>query len=1283
MKPVSFYAAYILKKLWTFAAILLVVVAVSISVLRFSLPYMENQKHRVETWLSNQYGVELRIGQLSADWNQNGPTLVLKNVHLKQDQKSPIGLQISETLIELNFWESIMARQVQSQRFELNGLALSVNLALIQTSENEFPIVEAMQRLFLEQLHRFSISNSIVDVITQYDQQLIQIQQLSWINKANRHQGVGQLRVVELANNSATFTLDLYGGKDDLNGTFYARGEELDLSPWLNQLVRTQNQLTQSRGNFTFWAGIKQGRVENAQIELQKSEFAWTTPDARVEAAIVGGRIRAVPDSLGWKFNIDDLTFESQQRQLVTSWVGHIGRDGSSRISNVNSLDMGFLLPLLPLAVDKQTIEFVERLSPKAHIDNFAVSFGSSFLASVDFSQVQWNQVDSLPGLANITGRYVMNDEHGRLTVQGIAGKIQTDNVMDDNLLYENLYMDAYFEWHDRGLRIDVPEFNIEGDQFSLNQQFSYDTQDNQLALFTELDSLPISSVKKLFPNRFLDPQTKNYLVDALQDGQLASAQVLWQGALSEFPFANNQGVFQAKVDLTDSTLKFAPSWPALTELDIKLLFENEALFMRADKGQLMDVSLSKLSAQIPRLASNAVLSIQAQAHANSKDAVALINNSDLAESLGQALTEGIRLDGTLTTQLDLTIPLGEGDVVAAGSVALSGNSLTVPSLGISFDDVKGQVSFNNDLVTADDIVASLFSQPVTVSFQGRDGPAEAYLADIGLSGDWQLTPLLKTYQPSMSKYVNGNASWQAQTKLTLGGESYAYSFELSSQLKGVGSELPAPFTKDTGLTMPLSIIVSGQNQASNINLKLADNITFEGVLPHDTMQFSRAHLAIGADEAVGMGLGFSISANLPFVDFDAWFEAISVLVNNLPSSEAPMLSEPQRVYVNADSMLIAGQNIQQLELVAKHSTEDWLLEFNADQIRAEVIFYDDWLNRGIDIKADFIELADWQGEKNEGFQQANLQNLPPVNFACKSCKLFGKDLGRVDFSLSRSPKGMQIDNLRFNNTNGILYATGEWQMSDAGSKTQLQGELSSPDFGALLKGFGLDSGIKDSKANFDFNVSWDDAPHKFSLASLNGAVDWRLTDGYLSDVSDQGARLFSILSLQSLIRKLSLDFRDVFAKGFFYDKMDGSFQIVNGRADTRDTVIDGSAGEMVISGYADLSSQEINYLIEFAPNVTSSLPLLVYWMVNPATAIAALAIDQVLTEAKVISNVRYSVTGSFDEPVFTELDRKSKEVALPARTLPPVQSEPDKVHRELPDERVNLQINKGGDPRG
>ncbi|TMP65074.1 hypothetical protein CWC05_24215, partial [Pseudoalteromonas ruthenica] len=87
-------------------------------------------------------------------------------------------------------------------------------------------------------------------------------------------------------------------------------------------------------------------------------------------------------------------------------------------------------------------------------------------------------------------------------------------------------------------------------------------------------------------------------------------------------------------------------------------------------------------------------------------------------------------------------------------------------------------------------------------------------------------------------------------------------------------------------------------------------------------------------------------------------------------------------------------------------------------------------------------------------------------------------------------------------------------------------------------------STIKDSKASIGYQLQWNGAPYAVNMQSFAGEVTWELGEGHLAEISDQGARVFSLLSLDSLVRKLKLDFRDVFSKGFFYNKMQGSVQL-------------------------------------------------------------------------------------------------------------------------------------------
>ena len=94
------------------------------------------------------------------------------------------------------------------------------------------------------------------------------------------------------------------------------------------------------------------------------------------------------------------------------------------------------------------------------------------------------------------------------------------------------------------------------------------------------------------------------------------------------------------------------------------------------------------------------------------------------------------------------------------------------------------------------------------------------------------------------------------------------------------------------------------------------------------------------------------------------------------------------------------------------------------------------------------------------------------------------------------------------------------------------------------------------------------------------------LGKGHLSQVSDKGARIFSLFSLDSLVRKLSLDFTDVFGQGMYFNSFNGNLQIDNGVVKTTDTEMDAIAGNMKVRGYTDLTTESLNYDIRFVPQL-------------------------------------------------------------------------------------------------
>ncbi|WP_172449200.1 YhdP family protein [Bowmanella denitrificans] len=1248
MKKAVFYLSYIVRKLWTLSAILLVTLAVLLSLLRYSLPHMDSKKHWLEDYINQEYGTDLKIGSISAAWQGTGPAIVLRDVALNNQLDSPLQLNIRETQIQLDFWGSVTSGSLQSQRFNLDGLTLSLDIPRLESGDAEYPVVDALQALFLEQLQRFSVNDSDVFLANDQERQHIQIQQLSWLNKEQRHQGVGFMRVAELTRNSARFILDLRGGRDNLSGTFHADAKELDISPWLAQINPSQRELASSRLNFSMWAEIRDSQAISLQANLNDSQISFKG-EQPLNLKVASANLYAQPDSNGWRFSLQQAELLSNEEDsLIVDLSGHISDKGEYLLRSSN-LQLERLRPILSGFINEQDAAWLAQMSPKGELNQLALRLDEQGVAAtLAFNNLQLSPTAHLPGINSLQGRLDWRNGYGRLEVAGHDGKLLTDSILDHQLSFDALNANLYFSLAGQGLDLSMPELAFESDVVSFRQALHYQSADNDLALVTQVAGLTVADAKRLFPGELMGKETKAYLDKSLVSGTINAASLLWRGQPANYPFADNSGIFQASVDMQDSEFLFDSDWPPLTGLSMQLLFENEGLWMNSSKGKLRQLNVGQVSAVIPELTEDSILTINLQELADGAAVTDLMLHSELADSVGAALQE-VQISGPLQAELELTIPLSGHDVVARGKVGFKDNLVSVNSLALDLQKAQGELTFVNDKIRSDRLQVELLGQPTTLALQGAQRQ-DGYQTDIQLTGQWNWHQFLLAQHASLEPFVAGVTPWQADLSLNLPEQGYQYEFNLRSDMLDAVSSLPEPFAKGAGVAMPLHLDVSGDEQVSNVRLQLGNKVRFNGLLPHQEMRFSRAHLALGESGFAGMGNGFSISANLPVINVEQWHSTIEALLAG-QSSENGLFPVPERIFVNAGNLDVLGLVLNQAEVNFKYSDLAWLATLSAKEGRAELEIGHDWLGRGISIQADYLDLPAWQGSDKPA--NRDLRQVPPLVLECKRCSYNEYELGQLSLKLSRAEQGMKIERLDVRLPESRLSAMGDWYIGQSNTSTRLTGNMESKDFGAMLKHFKFDAGVRDSGARMDFDLSWQNAPYEFNFASLNGDIKWSLSDGYLSEVSDKGARLFSILSLESLVRKLTLDFRDVFAKGFFYDKMAGTFQLENGRVHTQDTSIDGAAGKMVLAGYTDLNDKHLDYKIGFTPKVTSSLPVILAWMVNPATALAAFALDEVLTSAKVISNIEYSLTGTIDQPVLQELGRDSREVQLPARAQP------------------------------
>jgi uncharacterized protein YhdP len=184
---------------------------------------------------------------------------------------------------------------------------------------------------------------------------------------------------------------------------------------------------------------------------------------------------------------------------------------------------------------------------------------------------------------------------------------------------------------------------------------------------------------------------------------------------------------------------------------------------------------------------------------------------------------------------------------------------------------------------------------------------------------------------------------------------------------------------------------------------------------------------------------------------------------------------------------------------------------------------------------------SDLSPEPDARQDKAIMDAIPWLTFSCVDCR-FGKlPLGELKGELVPGANRLDLKGLEMRLAGSTLRGSAEWLARGSQMQTRARVNLETRNSELLLKRLGYTSPIGDAPGKLALDLNWRDVPYRLSLPTLAGSADYQLEGGTLREVNDKGARLLSLLSLDSLMRKLRLDFRDVFDKGFYFESMSAS----------------------------------------------------------------------------------------------------------------------------------------------
>ncbi|MBU6487052.1 MAG: DUF3971 domain-containing protein, partial [Burkholderiales bacterium] len=290
-------------------------------------------------------------------------------------------------------------------------------------------------------------------------------------------------------------------------------------------------------------------------------------------------------------------------------------------------------------------------------------------------------------------------------------------------------------------------------------------------------------------------------------------------------------------------------------------------------------------------------------------------------------------------------------------------------------------------------------------------------------------------------------------------------------------------------------------------------------------------------------------------------------------------------------------------------------------------------------------------------------EHMPAIDLVIDDLQVHQHDIGRLAVNARNVDENgvpvWQVDKLEVSNPAAHLLATANWRTSrrlgsevdaDTPRRTIVDFKLDVVDAGALLDRFGLPRTVKAGAGTLAGKVIWRGGPTAIDYPTLNGRFTMDLHHGQFLKVDPAVAKLLGVLSLQSLTRVLTLNFRDVIGEGLPFQSVTGKAQITNGIASTNDFRVVTAPMRADLSGSVDLAQETQNLHVVLTPTLNAGSAVIAATVVNPLLGLGALVANVALSQS--ISRAfahDYSVTGSWSHPLVERLTSDRGKMAAPA----------------------------------
>ena len=745
--------------------------------------------------------------------------------------------------------------------------------------------------------------------------------------------------------------------------------------------------------------------------------------------------------------------------------------------------------------------------------------------------------------------------------------------------------------------------------------------------------------------------------------------------------------------------------WPALTDLSGELLIANASLKVSRASGKvtsLPGLQLLRADAVIPDMLRAATVELQTEVRGPLAEALAFVNTSPLAGITNKSLVKTVA-SGVADYRFKFSLPINDIDKSRVeGSVTLPGNDVLFWPGTPTLADLKGAIAITERGFTVTGAEARVLGGELR--FDGglrADAAPGSAEAAVFFKGQGQITAdALRQlndlpWVPRLAQHASGSTGYSA----TLGFRQGQAEVTVASSLRGLALNLPAPLGKPADADLPMKFDNTLVAESPTAGRPLQDRLEFSlgnvaqlrylrdlsGAQP----RVLRGMITFGAGAGTGEAApvperGVTAFVNLPRLDVDAW----QALAGGAAPTTAPAAvgtaagadaaSDLQPYLPTALSLRTGELKLQgrQLTSVVASGTREaavWRVNVEASELAGNVEYREPGGAGGARVLARLsrLRLAPGAAAEVENLLAPKPQqpaDIPALDIVVDDFELRGKKLGRVEIeAVNRSASAAgggrewRLNKLKVTLPEAVFNATGNWALAPLATtaaataataataaadrrRTAMVFTLDIADSGELLKRFGMDGVVRRGKGKLEGQIDWAGSPLDLDVPTLSGQFNVNVEAGQFVKADPGIAKLLGVLSLQSLPRRLTLDFRDVFSEGFAFDFVRGDVTIARGTAQTNNLQMRGLTAAVLMDGSADIARETQDLRVIVVPEINAGTASLIATVINPAvglgTFLAQLFLRRPLMEA---ATQEFHIDGSWADPKITRVERRAR----------------------------------------